>query len=182
MLRTDAAETNKDSVIQLLEAMPSCTSLAETDVRGRKNVVLQMNQLISVETSVLRASLSEFIKNKSKNQTLGAVEGMLFILNRYVFDVPVEMERKAIKIIPGFLGIPQHDGRVNMMWPLSIGTDNRIAFGYQFGGSYLGEAYDALAEFDRFEAQFGRRKFEAGTKDADQPSKIAAKHDGIEKK
>jgi len=96
----------------------------------------------------------------------------IYILNRYLFNVPERYPRKSAKFFGGLegaevfeknprLNVPrtQDPNDFNLMWPLSCDKDGKIVLVGDPVSAHTGPSYDAIGEFDYFRRMFGLRKF-----------------------
>ena len=80
----------------------------------------------------------------------------LFVLNRYVFNVP-EFTPLNQQRFGSFLGVPVLEGRVNELWPWQIDPAGELQLTGFFRG-YAGESFVALEEAEAFQRLYGRRE------------------------
>ncbi|MDX2227245.1 MAG: hypothetical protein SFY92_09180 [Verrucomicrobiae bacterium] len=81
----------------------------------------------------------------------------VYVFNRLYFNVPEWEEKKSLRFFGGWIGIPEKDGKINVMFPLEKNANGRIFLSKNFGG-YSGPDYDGLGEFDYFLKKYGLRK------------------------
>jgi hypothetical protein len=89
---------------------------------------------------------------KTETQTASKV----FVLNRFLFEVPNDADAATIRYFGGWAGVPIKNGRVDMLWPWCQGT-NGLELENSFKG-YFGEGYDGVGEFDYFKTHYDARK------------------------
>ena len=83
--------------------------------------------------------------------------GTLYILNKYLFNVPETTPAAKWRGFGGWTGIPHHGKYVNEMYPLSYDEKGRITLSGE-ASSYLGPPYAALEAFDYYRKTYGRRQ------------------------
>lgn len=105
----------------------------------------------------VRQFIKKFLKKKGNEINLADL-GKIYILNRLYFDLPSKERLDKARFFGGWIGVPVfNEKEVNILWPLSKNKDGSIFIEYPFEG-YLGEAYQALEEFDWMERNYKKRK------------------------
>ena len=105
-------------------------------------------QLAAFDLGAIRSGIGEF----APPGTLSVEDaGRLLLLNRLVFEVP-EWADSSIGFSGGFVGPGAKGDQIQIGWPCAGGEE----VVHPFRG-YMGDEYQALAEFDRFAERFPRR-------------------------
>jgi hypothetical protein len=110
----------------------------------------------TIERGILRYLYSS--SPKGGRHLLGNIPdtSKLFVLNRYLFEVPRWCKLADTQLFGGWIGTPSNGSSIDMMWPLRKTESGSICLVGTFSG-YNGEDYDALSEFSYFKCQFPRR-------------------------
>jgi hypothetical protein len=105
------------------------------------------------DITLIREAIVRLFSKYSQNTSLWS---RVFILNRYLFQVP---ENSPIDehLFGGWAGTPIENGMVNRLWPFSYDSQNRLQLVGEFEGGY-GNGYRGLDEFDYFHKKFGLRR------------------------
>ena len=109
------------------------------------------------DTVVLRDALERYVSKRQAedNYSIGEM-GKLFILNRYLFNVPSSSELKQASFFGAWYGVPENERYVNLLWPLKIENNGKLTLVGEFSG-YFGPDFRAVEEFDYFHRRFGCR-------------------------
>lgn len=154
-MRPSLSDTNP--TVSLIERLPAWTGMK----LGSTESVRMMSALEEIdkqETTVLREAVQCYWEREvlGKADSLEA-ESRLFILNRFIFNLPRVVDGRTIRIYGGWEGLPIHaDGTsVDLAWPFASRSGRLTLVGTYEG--YCGDVYLALHEFDAFNSRFGRR-------------------------
>jgi hypothetical protein len=141
-----------------LRSMPAWSELPAGDRKGLDTVMRRLQQLSKQRDATLRAAFSAYLdeERKAGGPSVAAMS-RLFLANRYLFAVPAELPLGSMPFFGGWLGVPMNEETVNPLWPFATSKSGKLSLTGQFQG-YTGDDYLAVAEFDRFRTQFGRRK------------------------
>jgi hypothetical protein len=150
-------------VIEAAKIMSDCPiRTLPTDIgrqaSERQKIIACLEKIVRYRTSVLRAAEVEYTKDLTARGSYSQLDdlGVLFLLNRYIFNVPDVSPRSEARFFGGWEGVPVTEETVNLLWPLSTAKSGGLEFTGAFGG-YYGPAFQAVAEFDYFDHRFGRR-------------------------
>jgi len=80
----------------------------------------------------------------------------LYILNRYLFDLPEYVDINEPRFA-AIRGIPVDKDKVNLLWPFEKTQNKELKITGIFKG-YSGESLQALQEFDFFKNKYGVKK------------------------
>ena len=140
----------------VLDALTRCPSWSQPDVNSNA-IISVCRELAKFETDVLRRAVERFVE-QCKMQKSYDVASMskLFVLNRYIFQVPPK-EAFSGPFFGGWDGVPYDQHQMNMLWPLSTNAAGELVLTGKYAG-YAGEPFGAIAEFDYFLKKYGRRK------------------------
>jgi hypothetical protein len=141
----------------LIKGIPAWSKLSPSDEKGRRKVMAAMKKLSQYDLNVLRKAMENFIAKKRQSRGGYDVDDMsrLFILNRYLFNVPDKVPIGAPHF-GAFAGVPSDAHSVNDLWPLSFDASGKLILSGNFAG-YFGDDYLALEEFDHFAKKYGAR-------------------------
>lgn len=166
-VETPSKSPDEDSIphiITTLEKCPAWTNMEIEDTAEKESLLECLDELSTYETSILRKAIEQFIseeRRREKDSSIDVVDvfndlSKLFVLNRYIFDVPAKSSRQDSRSFGGFWGVPGDDKEVNRLWPLGTTPDGELDLVGECQG-YTGPPFRALAEFDYFNERFGRR-------------------------
>ena len=86
--------------------------------------------------------------------------GKIYILIRIAFEAPLEYPLPKGKdniFFGGWGGVPVHNRKARLRWPVDYGPDGSVSITGRFEG-YNGDSYLGVPEFDFFAKHFPRRK------------------------
>lgn len=143
-------------VIEILSSMPSWADEQVLEVGLFPKIKTDMQLIARQNMETIKEAMMDYINMASKSsEGYSTLEmGKLFVLNRYLFNVP-QFEKLDRPGFGGFLGIPVENGRVNMLWPL-VNEASELVLRYGFKG-YSGESYLAMQELQYFQKRYGVR-------------------------
>lgn len=151
-------------VAEILEEMPDWVSVSHADWKRQKDRInvaaaVAMRQLGAFDLDTIREGIRLYIGTARGNGGLPVeAAGRLMLLNRLLFDVP-EWGDASVGFYGGFRGPKVGGGIIQIGWPL-VSYPGGVQIGHPFGG-YMGDEYQALAEFDRFRESFSVRSHPA---------------------
>lgn len=167
---TKRAESKKQSrlktAIELIAACPDWLSVKpQKNVEKQEREILDsLSKLSKLNTDTLRKAVEYHLRvvHQQQMETDRSPEGRLFLLNRYIFNVPKTVPLQETvdggKFVPqgAFLKAPK---KVRGTWPLTIrdGHASLIPPPYTYIKLTRAE-YPALKEFDLFYRKYGRRR------------------------
>jgi hypothetical protein len=150
-------------VIEAVKIMSDCPIRTQlTDVgrqaSERQKIIACLGKLARYRTSVLRAAEVEYTKDLTARGAYSQLDdlGVLFLLNRYIFNVPDASPRSEARFFGGWEGVRVTENEVNLLWPLAVGKSGDLELSSTFDG-YNGPVFRAVDEFDYFDRRFGRR-------------------------
>jgi hypothetical protein len=155
---TDTRSQAVNEALKLIESCPYWNQLAATDLTGAREIIHTLEKLNNYSSTVLRLAIVKF------QESHFAINGRktfddwtkLFLINRYIFNVPEWENSERARTYGGFFPIPRENGKVNVMWPLAINRSGEVELIGQSVG-YLGDRFLAVEEFDFFLQEHGRR-------------------------
>ena len=148
---------NIQKIIRLIERCPSWVGIKNNDTK-RKLILNNLMIISKYPIDDIEKSISQCVKYKifSKNFDPAYME-KIYLLNRYLFDVPKFVPRKNRKVFSGFSGMPSNDRLIGEMWPLDFDKNgNLIIVGSE--AMYNGPLYRADIEFRYFKTVYGLRR------------------------
>lgn len=141
-----------------LERMPPWSRITATnsDPDSRVKILSELEVVNRQDTQDLRQAVNLYWTREVISKPSDELEAAsrLFVLNRYVFNVP-EWIPQGSKGYGVWKGVPVQDGNINLMWPLSLREGHIDLLGNYAG--YWGPPYLGLDEFDDFTSRYGRR-------------------------
>ncbi|HMV83057.1 MAG TPA: hypothetical protein PLD20_07485 [Blastocatellia bacterium] len=120
-----------------------------------------LKQIAKHDTQIIRDAVKAYYSQHSSQGSYNADEkGKLFLLNRYVFNVP----NKSVNDIPSEVGWFYYgEENTDLLWPLSeVDKEGNIKLGLRHA-VYTGQRYYPLEEFDFFNRRFGRREIKGAS-------------------
>ena len=152
------------AVVSLLEEMPHWALLSPDQRHTKKwrEIELTVRTIAEYDLDVIRAAMATF----SVESRYG--EGKLYVINKYLFDLPETVRRDSPHFpyiagewsglpITGDSFNPRPSDEVSARWPWRQEEDGTWRLTGTFAG-YFGAPYDALAAFDYYRENFGRRE------------------------
>jgi hypothetical protein len=151
------AQPTNQIVEKIISQIHSCPSWSDIERGGIMKVESRlMDSLAKVsenDIAMIREAIRILFSNPQQDTAMWA---KVFILNRYLFQVPEESPIDD-KLFGGWAGVQVNNGKVNRLWPLSHEVEGRLRIVGEFEG-YFGNGYQGLDEFDYFQRTFGLRK------------------------
>jgi hypothetical protein len=143
----------ESEVLKLLESCPAWTALQKDDKVSHEKIITHLKKISEFDLQVIRSSSEKYLQ---ANPDISA-KSKIFVLNRYLFNVPKKVPLNQMTGFGGWAGVPVRNSNANWMWPLSTDIFGRIKVEGVFAG-YYGSKYAAIEEFDYFNRTFSRRK------------------------
>ena len=147
------AQSRRQLVLDEIERCPAWAQMNLSDPQAQQKLRASLEKLSRYETADLRNAEVTIHERYCAGQIASYEHSKLFVINRYLFNVPPNMNCND-PYFGGWLGVP--DG-VDMLWPLQwkdgVGL---VLVGKSWG--YCGEIYSAVNDFDWLNEKFGRRK------------------------
>ena len=144
--------------VAIIKRCPPFTLIQEDDRHEQQELLKCLAELHTYETAVLRKAVEQFITED--RDAFVSVDDMskLFVLNRYIFNIPATAKGKEVRPFGGWV-LPYDDGKgeMDLLWPFRIVENDQLEL-VGFGVGYMGETFRAVAEFDLFNERFGRRQ------------------------
>jgi len=141
-------------VLELLSDMPKWSEIDAHDRRAQKVIEEAAAGIGRNDLRVIRSAIREYLK-RANGRDAGPEIGDLsriFVLNRYLFDVPSHVALGEIRVFGGWHGNQVRHGVTDWLWPWKV-TGQRKRLTGSFKG-YSGPPYFALPEFDYFRRTF----------------------------
>jgi hypothetical protein len=109
----------------------------------------------------LDKALVEFL-NEAEGAVGSANESRLFLLSRFVFDLPVRTPAEQRRVFKGWTNWPEPDSEnmVNLGWPVRFGPGGPSLLAAYEGSE--GPRYGAVEEFRYLQEHFGLRNLAQG--------------------
>jgi hypothetical protein len=149
-----SSETEIVAATKLIEACPNWAQIRKSDGGERNRIIPILEEVNHYPSVTLRRAMERF-----QNSTNCGLDGMatLFLINRYIFNVPQWVLTNDATQFGGWFGIPEANGKVDMLFPLEAAPSGKLKLtGAHIG--YMGAPFQALNEFDWFKRRFGRRR------------------------
>ena|ERR1041384_3360545 len=150
-----------EKVVELIESSPEWSEIPADDEASRSKIIEKMRGVAKYDLDTIRSAIEQYLSKKEQSEGGNDVASMsrLYVLNRYLFDVPDKVPMGERRF-GSFFGIPHDSQSVNEMWPLSVDDKGKLALTGSFKG-YFGEEYLPLQEFDYFKEKYGPRKIQS---------------------
>lgn len=148
-------------VAAILDEMPDWVSVSHADWKRQRDRInaaaaASIRQLGAFDLDTIREGIRLYVASARGSVGLSVESaGRLMLLNRLLFDVP-EWGDASVGFYGGFRGPKVGGGIIQIGWPLVTRPGGGVLIGHPFGG-YMGDEYQALAEFDRFRECFSAR-------------------------
>jgi len=156
--------------------MPVWTLVAREDEEQINRIMFTLEKIRAYPLDTIRTAMKDFMKY---NQSDGD-EDKLYLINKYLFDLPEKFPREEARFFRGYftrslLEPPEKPSDpVNLMWPFSRGPDGMLRLTeFPFGGA--GPPYLAVDAFDYYREKFGPRRFPSGSGGQADDSKLERK-------
>lgn len=146
-----------EDIANLLEASPAWSNILANDNQSQKIVIEYLERISQYDLAIIRVAIEQYINHKMATKSYGVSSmSRLYVLNRYLFDLPTDypFDRSTFG---GWIGVPEGNGRINLLWPFSYDSQGQLVLTGRFGG-YNGHDYLATQEFDYFQQTFPTRK------------------------
>ncbi len=155
MSKTLATHNGADEALALIEACPSWLRGPGGQFPDPGPIMSCLRQLDGFQTPVLRAAIQQYQRAHARvgNNRAAAT---IFLLNRYLFNVPEWAPLTNGLGFGGWVGVPRRPREINLMYPLYAGPAGEISLGP--GQVGLNGSYAAIEEFDYLEQTYGRRQ------------------------
>jgi hypothetical protein len=143
-------------VVARLDAMPSWYAVDPNTPETRTAIKNKCEAIrVHYSHSIIREAIVRVLRTADPT-TETAMASKVFVLNRFLFEVPEDADAATIRHFGGWVGVPVKNGRVDMLWPWCQDS-NGLELKGSFQG-YFGEGYDGVGEFDYFSAHYDGRK------------------------
>ena len=144
-----------------LDSLASMPKWSEAGAQGRgarHKIERAARQIAGMDLGAVRAAIKLYVKAAAAAEAGPAIAELsrIFVLNRYLFDVPSRAELGSVPFFGGWHGVHAGRNEINVLWPWRMKNGRKQLAG-SFKG-YSGPAYGALAEFDYFRRRFPRAK------------------------
>jgi hypothetical protein len=149
-LHVSCSPSADKGVKRALGCCPDWSRLAADDQDARRKVLQYLRQVSTNDVATIRRGVEEYLRQRGTS----GFEASIFLLNRFIFNVPQFGPSEASEITPWHSPAP--DGRPDLLWPFSVGNRGELELTGIFSG-YTGEEYRPLEEFDGFLRQYGLR-------------------------
>lgn len=150
------------NLVDLIKSCPDWSSIGREEqiYQTAVNTLQTKLKLIADnDTETIRKAVSNYSNEQISRHTFDAAEkARLFLLNRYIFNVPDRIESE----LPPYIGwklvaVPP----LNPLWPITkVDIEGNLNLDIK-PLTYTGQYYSPLAEFDYFNNQYGRRHIKA---------------------
>lgn len=153
-------EKEVKEIVMLLEQCPDWQTVGADDARTRKQIMACVEKISQYPLESIREAMEEYITELDESGEPSIRVGKLCVVNKYVFNVPQGVPRGAGRLFGGWLTadmVSNADREYDdMLWPLSVGpVGDLVLSGVPL--AYNGPPYFALAAFDYYEKEYGRR-------------------------
>ena len=142
----------------LLTAMPSWSEIGLGDRNARRAIERTAADIGRIDLGAVRSAIRSYLQRECLTDGgpgIGALS-RIFVLNRYLFDVPARVPLGKIRIFGGWHGNRSGRAAISPLWPWKTARGQpRLAGTFK---GYSGPPYLALAEFDYFRRAYPRRR------------------------
>jgi len=154
---SESSKASADTVAREIERCPPWSELREGDDATRQQIMKCLEQTANYDLVIIRQAMEKYVSIKRSEKAFDvSAMSRLYVLNRYVFDVPekASFERSTFG---GWMGVPHDSSSINLLWPFTVDERGKLTLTGQFSG-YSGDDYLALQEFDYFKEKYRVRK------------------------
>ncbi|MGC4043614.1 MAG: hypothetical protein QM758_07390 [Armatimonas sp.] len=153
-------------IVHIIERCPSWADAAfhiRRDDAKKKQILNNLLAISKYPITDIEKAIIEYIKKKDLpgggNLSNYSVSEMakIFILNRYLFNVPETIPMKKHNNFLGFYGMPYNDQTIGLMWPLGFDKKGDLII-LDAACFYNGPRYMGIEEFRYFKSLYGLRK------------------------
>lgn len=142
--------------LETLTAMPKWSKIIPGDRRATRAIEDAAATIGGFDIKAIRSAIRLYLDQADAapgGPTIGDLS-RIFVLNRYLFDVPPRAPLGEFPLFGGWHGVRSDRDTINPMWPWKMaGRRKRLAGSFK---GYSGPMYRALAEFDYFRRRFPR--------------------------
>ncbi len=153
---------------------PNWANIPESEIHVHAySLIDQLLPLIGHDTQRTRNTIETLlkvagIKDIEDGESSMRAEAIVFLLNRIIWNIPVETDSPHPPKFGGF--VLSHEVRGDLskqsIWPFSFDENGKLRITGAFGG-YGGKPYDGLAEYDYLSKRFHQRNLSSVIKDFD---------------
>ena len=136
---------------------PGWTTFSKTNMVTKEKIMQHLQRLSSYNPGTIREAMRLYVDERHAQLKYNSDDATkLFLINRYICNVPEWVEGRIEPRLPGWIGIPEKNGFVNMLWPLGFDAQGKLTL---VGGklAYFGADPAAVEEFDYFLMEYGLR-------------------------
>lgn len=144
-------------IYNLLDSCPAWNRMGSQNDESFNSILKQLDEISKFDAALVRIAIVNYTeKNLKGRMTDIDCYARIFLLNRYIFNVPDKLI-KSKRPFGGWAGIPMSDDGVNWLWPFSLDKENKLVLTGKYLG-FFGPDYQFLEEFDYLHKTFGIRK------------------------
>jgi hypothetical protein len=149
--------TVADRIATLIDETPPWSEVTAGDQAGLRAIEDRLRPIKEYSVEEVVEGLRRFVERRRASANGYDVPAMskLYVLNRYLFDVPPRVPAGRPRF-GGFTGVPTYAGAIDELWPWQTSANGEIRLTGAFRG-FVGEAYQAVEEARAFQAEYGVR-------------------------
>jgi hypothetical protein len=170
-VHANTTEKGVNEVYEILISCPDCEMLGSTpkDKIAMLEITKSYRLINRYDTATIRKAMVQYVSEckrffdkSGRSQTDPVYKNLsvynLMILNRFIFSVPAFISKDEYMRTHEYIRMhsPIVDERINLLWPVTITTDNQPVFSEVFYCN-MGPWPDPIGEFDVFLNEYGRR-------------------------
>jgi hypothetical protein len=147
------------AVVTEVELCCPVWKLGAEDGNRKQEILLHLNKIAQFDAGVIREAIRQLIASDRRTGSYDMDLMMkLFILNRFVCDVPQWVDITEAPRFGGWVGIPETNQSVSVLWPLKIVDSEGNIDLVRFNVGYFGDEFLALEELDFLRRKYGMRR------------------------
>lgn len=148
---------NTEAILRLLQKSPSWAKQPAPTEQDLVEIIENLEAISKYPTKDIVNAVRIFEENMNASD-MGYVEraAKIFLLNRYIFNVPQQVKKRETRFFGGWFGVPQNGDEIDMMWPLASTPDGKVKIVGEYRG-YGGDAYMMTRECEHCNKKYGRR-------------------------
>lgn len=145
-------------VAALLGGMPDWSTMGPRDLDTHISILSCLWHISRYDTATIRDGVLLYVRDAKVGGPDRRDEARLFVLIKYLFDLPETLPEDAPKILKDYIVSPtsQSEPPADFRWPFVVERDGRITLEGTYGFSWRW-GYPIMDIFDAYSSHFKRR-------------------------
>lgn len=135
-----------------LKEMPPWANVPPDKPIDHNKIIEILREIDKYPSVAIRQGITVYYTSMASVEEMG----WLLLLNKFLFNLPEWIPVHLHRRFGGWLGVPEKQGQLNLLWPFSPTGGGDLLLTGRFTG-YMGDAYLALEAFDYYLKTYGRR-------------------------